>query len=59
MAENAWLRIASGPMQAQDGAFLCQSGPLRYRVRAEGARIAGANLVLPVKAGEMSIRYAW
>ncbi|MFM2143827.1 MAG: hypothetical protein RLZZ476_2371 [Verrucomicrobiota bacterium] len=59
VAENAWLRIASGPMQAQDGAFLCQSGPLRYRVRAEGARIAGANLVLPVKAGEMSIRYEW
>lgn len=56
---NTWYRIATGKIEAKDGAFIVQDGSGRLRISCEGAQIAGANLVLAAKVGTMSIRYEW
>lgn len=57
---HAWFRIATGNgMENKDGAFLCRSGATSFRVKAEGAQLSGQNLVLPAKAGMMTITYEW
>lgn len=55
---NAWYRIGVGLLENKDGAFVLK-GAKPCRITAEGARIAGQNLVLPAKAGTMSITYQW
>jgi azurin len=55
---NAWYRIASGPFDAKDGVFTFK-GPQKYRITAADAQIAGMNLVIPAKAGTLTITYQW
>lgn len=56
---NAWFRLSTGPLREENGNFHCQSGPIHYRIQCPDARIAGKNLVLPVKAGEFTVKYLW
>jgi hypothetical protein len=57
---NAWFRLATGSgIEHKDGAFECQSGSTPFRISADGAKLAGNNLVLPAKAGTMTITYEW
>lgn len=55
---NAWYRIGSGPFDNKDGVFT-HKGPLGYRITAQGAQIAGSNLIIPAKTGTMTITYQW
>lgn len=64
---NAWLRIASGEIKQAGGAFLVDGGvfdvqgrhfEVQYIVAADGAQIAGRNLLVPARA-EIKITYAW
>ena len=67
--ENTWLRIANGAkLETKDGAFIVDAGRFdlsgrgfdnQFRVVADGARIEGQNLVLPVKSGQMKVVYQW
>lgn len=61
LPDKAWFRIAqSASIQALDGgAYLCQQGPIKFRIAATGARIAGNNLVIPVKPGILTLTYQW
>ena len=57
---RAWFRLATGNgIEKKDGTFECQSGSTPFHITAEGATLAGKNLVLPVKAGTMTITYEW
>ena len=57
---HSWFRIASGNgIEQRDGIFLCRSGNTSYQVKAEGAQLAGQNLVLPASLGVMTITYKW
>jgi hypothetical protein len=57
---NAWFRIATGSgIEKENGYYECQSGSTPFRVTADGATLAGRNLVLPAKAGTMTITYEW
>jgi azurin len=55
---NAWFRIATGTLEAKDGAFLLKGQPAA-RIQAEGAHIAGQNLVIPAKPGVITLTYQW
>lgn len=69
MPENTWLRIANGAkLEAKEGAFIVDAGRFdlsgrgfdnQFRVTADGARIEGQNLVVPVKSGQMKVVYQW
>jgi hypothetical protein len=57
---NAWFRIASGgPFDMQGGMYFCKDGNSKVVVSADGALVAGQNLVVPAKPGTMTIRYQW
>ncbi len=55
---NAWYRLGVGMFENKDGAYILKS-PKSYRVTAEGAQLAGSNLVIPAKPGTMTITYQW
>ena len=64
---NAWLRLASGTIQSADGAFAVDGGVFdvqgrsfenKYTVAAQGAQVAGRNLVVPARA-EIKVTYSW
>ncbi|MBE2283688.1 MAG: hypothetical protein IAE77_09560 [Prosthecobacter sp.] len=55
---NAWYRVGAGRFEAKDGSFALVS-PKSFRITAPGAQIAGTNLVIPAKAGTMTITYQW
>jgi len=67
--DNTWLRLATGPkIEAKDGVFIVDAGKFdlsgrgfenKFRIAAEGATLAGQNLVLPVKSGQIKIAYQW
>jgi plastocyanin len=66
--EGAYLRLASGKITAKDDAFIVDGGTLtlegrtfenKLRISAPGARIAGENLLVPVKTPTLSITYSW
>jgi hypothetical protein len=46
------------PFDNNDGSSP-HKGPLSYRITAQGAQIAGSNLVIPAKTGTMTITYQW
>jgi len=57
---NAWYRLATGAnLVSKDGSFLGKDGTIAYRITAPGAKLAGQNLVIPAKAGTLSITYQW
>ncbi len=57
---HAWYRIAKAEkIEAQNGSFLCKSGPIAFRIQAEGAQIAGTQLVIPAKPGTLTLTYQW
>ena len=57
---SAWFRLATGNgIEQRNGTFVCQSGSTPFRITADGATLAGQNLVLPAKAGTMTITYEW
>jgi plastocyanin len=57
---NTWFRLATGNgIEQQNGFFECQSGSTPFRISAEGAKLAGKNLVVPAKAGTIAITYEW
>lgn len=57
---GAWYRIATGPaIQKKDSPFVCRDGLTTFRVSADGAVVAGNNLVIPAKIGTMTISYQW
>jgi hypothetical protein len=55
---NSWCRLGVGAFDHQDGRFLAK-GALHYRILAVGALFAGPNLVIPAKAGTLTISYQW
>lgn len=55
---NAWFRLAAGPVEARDAAFVLK-GATSCRITAAGAQIAGQNLVIPAKPGTLTITYQW
>jgi azurin len=55
---NAWFRIATGQIEAKEGAFVLK-GKTAARIASTGAQLAGSNLVLPAKPGTVSITYQW
>jgi len=65
---NTYLRIAKGTqVQPKDGGFLVNDGPFKlegrgfenaFWVSAEGAQLAGPNLLIPARA-EIKITYGW
>lgn len=55
---NSWIRIATGQIEGRDDRFVLRS-PSPARITAPGARLAGKNLVLPAKAGVLSVTYEW
>ncbi len=64
---NAYLRLASGTIQPAGAAFAVDGGVFdvqgrgfenKYSVAAQGAQLAGRNLVVPARA-EIKITYAW
>lgn len=69
VAPNTWLRLAaSDKIQAKDGGFMVDAGQIKmsnkayenkFRISAEGAVLAGKNLVVPVKAGQIKVTYQW
>ena len=60
MPANAWFRLATGNgIEQKNGHFECQSGSTPFRISADGATIAGQNLIVPAKAGTMTITYEW
>jgi azurin len=57
---NAWYRLATaGRIEDKGGVFHCTDLGTRFRITAEGATIAGKNLVIPAKAATMTITYQW
>ena len=57
---NAWYRLATGQnIVRKDGSFLGKDGTIAYRITAPGAQLAGHNLVIPAKAGTLSVTYQW
>ena len=57
---NAWYRIATaGKIENKDGVIHCTEGVSAFRIKADGATLAGKNLVIPAKAGTMTISYQW
>lgn len=65
---NAYMRLATGKIENKNGAFWVDAGKLTLEgrsfenkciVTAPGAIIAGQNLLLPVKGGEITVTYAW
>ena len=57
---HAWFRLATGAgIEKKDSEFECQSGSTPFHITAEGAVLAGQNLVLPAKSGTMTITYEW
>ena len=55
---NSWCRFGVGAFERKDGRFLAK-GALPYSIVAEGALIAGQNLVIPAKLGTLTITYQW
>ena len=55
---HAWFRIAAGEIEAKDGAFFLK-GAAPARITAEGAVLAGKNLVVPAQVGTLQIGYQW
>lgn len=55
---NAWFRVATGQIESKDGSFVLK-GVTPARIQVAGAQIAGKNLVVPAKAGSMTITYQW
>jgi azurin len=65
---NTYFRVATGAsLQPMDGGFLVQDGRLtldgrdfenQFRVAADGAQVAGKNLLVPAQA-EIKITYSW
>ena len=64
---NAYLRIANGTLQPTGDGFAVDGGVFdvqgrsfenKYTVAAQGAQLAGRNLVVPARA-EIKITYAW
>ncbi len=58
LPEHAWFRIGTGSFEAKDGAFVFK-GPKPFRIMAAGAQLVGQNLVIPAKAGKMTVTYQW
>ncbi len=55
---NAWYRLGAGPFEKKEGRFVAKDR-LPYSIIAEGAQMAGQNLVIPAKAGTLTITYQW
>ena len=55
---NAWFRVGAGAFESIDGRFVTKA-PKPFSITAAGAQIAGQNLVIPAKAGTMTITYQW
>ena len=57
---NAFYRLAfATKIENKDNTFVCAEGPTPFVISAEGARIAGKNLVLAAKPGTLTITYQW
>lgn len=57
---DAWFLVARGPkIESRADGFICGEAPVRFRVSAAGARLAGRNLVIPATTGTMNITYQW
>ncbi|HYF34553.1 MAG TPA: family 16 glycoside hydrolase [Prosthecobacter sp.] len=68
ISQNTYLRLATGKITPQGPSFLVQGPKLdlsgrafenKILITAPTAKIQGDNLLLPVKASEISITYSW
>jgi hypothetical protein len=69
VSANTWLRIASSDkISPKSGGFLVDAGRLnlgdkayenKFQISAEGAVLAGSNLVVPAKTGQIKVTYQW
>ena len=55
---NAWYRLGAGAFEKKEGRFVAKDR-LPYSIIAEGAQMAGQNLVIPAKVGTLTITYQW
>ena len=55
---NAWYRLGAGAFEKKEGRFVAKDR-LPYSIIAEGAQMAGQNLVIPAKVGMLTITYQW
>lgn len=56
---NAWFRLAVCKIRDEQGAFVVEEAGARVRIICEGARLAGANLVIAARPGTIGVRYEW